>query len=257
MFFILSKILVYLILPVPFLALLLLLFLLIRNKKVKSIAFILFCGFFFLYTNPFLANQLMGWWEIPAIPIAELEQEFEAAIILTGVTDIDKYPRDRVHLNKGADRIMHTVQLYKLAKVPLIIVSGGSGKLISEDEPSEAELVKKVLLISGVPEQDIILETESRNTYENALNTAQLLQAKNLPTEKIMLVTSAFHMRRSMGCFKKAGLQPQPYPTDFYSDSSSYDPGSLFIPSQEALTNWTKLISEWVGFSMYAILGYL
>lgn len=257
MFFILSKTLVYLILPVPFLALLLVLHLLVRSKKVKRAAFILFCAFFFLYTNPFLANQGMHWWEIPATPLKELNQEFNAAVILTGVTNMGKYPADRVHLNKGADRIMHTVQLYKLGKVPFIIVSGGSGKLIQEEEPTEAEQIKKVLLISGVAEEDILTENKSRNTYENAVFTARLLDEKNLPRDKLLLVTSAFHMRRSLACFNKAGIFPRPYSTDFYSNEQEYSPEDLFIPGNEALTQWTTLISEWTGYTIYALLGYL
>lgn len=257
MFFILSKTLVYLILPLPFLALLLIVFLLARNRKVKRGALILFCGFFFLYTNPFLANQFMRWWEIPPTPIKELHEQYNAAVILTGVTDVDKYPHDRVHLNKGADRIMHTVQLYKLGKVPLIIVSGGSGKLITEDEPTEAELIKNVLLISGVAEEDIMTEAQSRNTHENAVFTARLLKENKLPENKLLLVTSAFHMRRSLGCFKKAGLLPAPYSADFYADEPGYTPADLLIPDIGALTQWTKLISEWTGYTMYRVLGYL
>lgn len=257
MFFILSKILAYLILPVTLLALLLLITLLARNRKVKQLAFILFCGLFFLFTNPFLANQLMRWWEISAMPIEELAPDYEAAIILTGVTALDQTPSDRVHLQKGADRIMHTVQLYKLGKFPLIVVSGGTGKLMGEEGPTEAENIKKVLLISGVPENDILLEEESRNTYENALNTARILKEKNIPTNDLLLVTSAFHMRRSLACFRQAGLSPTPYSTDFYSSEPAYTPEELIIPSEGALVSWTKLVREWVGYLMYDIMGYL
>lgn len=257
MFFILSKTLVYLILPVPFLALLLIIFLLVRNRKLKRVFLILFCSFFFLYTNPFLANYVMRWWETPATPIAELEEAYDAAIILSGVTDTDKYPQDRVHTNKGADRILHTLQLYKLGKVPLIIVSGGSGKLITEEEAAEAELIKRVLLLSGVAEKDIMTEEESRNTYENALFTTRLIKEKNLAEDKLLLVTSAFHMRRSLASFKKAGLLPRPYAVDFYAGEPEYTPDHLLIPDPGAINQWTKLISEWTGCLMYRMSGYI
>ena len=257
MFFILSKVLTYLILPVSLLALLLLISLLSPKGKVKRGSFILFCILFFLFTNPFVANQLITWWEVPATSIQELESSYDAAIILTGVTDIDKEPQDRVHLNKGADRIMHTVQLYKLGKVPLIIVSGGSGKIISKNEPSEAEQIKKVLLVSGVPEQHILLETRSRNTYENARFTTQLLEDKELSKDNLLMVTSAFHMRRALACFLHAGISPQPYSTDFYSFDPKFTPEGLLIPTDEAIIVWKKLISEWVGYLIYDVVGYL
>lgn len=257
MFFILSKTLTYLILPVSLLAILLLIFILSKNKRIKQTSFVLFCTLFFVFTNPFLSNQLMQWWEIPAIPIHELEEEYDAAIILTGVTFIDQEPSDRVHLQRGADRIMHTVQLYKIGKVPLIIVSGGSGKLVSENEPSEAEQIKKVLLISGVPEQDILVETQSRNTYENAIFTAQMIEENKFPQNRLLLVTSAFHMRRALACFQQAGIFPQAYSADFHSKKPAYTPESLIIPTEEAITTWRKLISEWVGYLMYDIIGYI
>ena len=257
MFFILSKILTYLILPASMLALLLLIFLLVRNPKVKRVALSLFVFLFFLFTNPFIADRLIGWWEIPATPIHALEQRYEVAIILSGVTEMDKSYPDRVHLQKGADRIMHTVQLYKEGLINKIVVSGGSGSLLTENVPSEAAQIKRVLLISGVPEQDILLEERSRNTYENALYTRELLEEKSIPGKKLLLVTSAFHMRRSLGCFKNAGLNPTPYSTDFSSTEINYSPANLIVPSDGALSTWTTLIKEWLGYSIYKVMGYL
>ncbi len=239
------------------LALLLLSFLLLRNRRAKQVSLTLFTLLFFLFTNPFISNELMLWWEVPPVPVDNLDQQYEAAIILSGVTATDKQTSDRVNLHKGADRIMHTVQLYKLGKVKRIIVSGGSGKLLTEDEPTEAEQIKKILLISGVSENDIITEDQSRNTHENALFTAKLLKDNNINDEQLLLVTSAFHMRRALACFSKAGLAPQAYSTDFYSSDRSYTPDATIIPSDKALSTWTTLTKEWTGYFMYKVLGYI
>ncbi|WP_017731513.1 YdcF family protein [Nafulsella turpanensis] len=257
MFFFLSKTITYLILPVPLLAICLLVFLLVRRRPIKKLALIAFTSLFFLFTNPFIANQLMQWWEVPATPLQAFDQPHELAVILTGVTAADREPQDRVHLQKGADRIMHTLQLYKLGLVEKILISGGSGKLMGEAERAEAAKIKEVLLLSGMAEEDIRTEERSRNTHENALYTAEWLEENNMEDHPFLLVTSAFHMRRSMGCFRQAGLHPIPYSTDFYSDEQEYTPDSLFIPSEEALVNWTKLIKEWVGYIMYDAMGYL
>lgn len=244
--------------PASLLALLLLIFLLVRNPKVKRISLVLFAFLFFLFTNPFIAGKMIRWWEVPATPIRELDKNYDAAIILSGVTAMDKMYPDRVHLHKGADRVMHTVQLYKEGLINKIVVSGGSGKLLEEeDEPTEAEQIKRVLLISGVPEQDIILEEKSRNTYENALYTKELLEEKGIAGEQLLLVTSAFHMRRSLGCFKNAGLSPTPYSTDFVTTENNYTPADLIAPSEGALSTWTTLIKEWLGYSIYKVMGYL
>lgn len=258
MFFILSKTITYLALPVPLLTICLLVFLFVRRQKIKKWAGVLFVALFFLFTNPFLINQLMLWWEVPATPLPALEESYDAAIILGGVTASDMQPLDRVHLHKGADRIMHAVQLYKLGKVQKLIVTGGTGLLLDRpDSRSEAAQIAQVLLISGVPKADILLEEQSRNTRENALYTVRLLQESSLNPDRLLLVTSAFHMRRALACFEKTGLHPQPYSTDFYTSEQQYDPVELLIPSGDTFPTWTRLIKEWIGFLAYTMMGYV
>lgn len=257
MFFILSKTLTYLVLPVPLMAGCLLLFLVSRKQVLKKGALIAFSTLFFLFTNPFLINQLMRWWEVPATPLQELSQTYSLAVILTGITASERQPQDRVHLHRGADRIMHTLQLYKLGLVEKILVSGGSGSLLKESTRTEAAQVRQVLLLSGVQEEDIFLEERSRNTRENALYTSEWLRENQMGGQPFLLVTSAFHMRRSLGCFRQAGLQPVPFSTDFYTVPPDYTPESLIIPSEEAIATWTRLIKEWVGFTVYRFMGYV
>ena len=258
MFFILSKTITYLVLPMSLMTICLLVFLFVRQKKIKRAAGVLFVSLFFLFTNPFLINQLIQWWEVPATPIVALDSSYDAAIILGGVTASNKIPLDRVHLHKGADRIMHTVQLYKLGKVKKIIVTGGSGLLLDDPESrSEARQIAQILLISGVPPADILLEEESRNTRENAINTLRLLEERPLDKKRLLLVTSAFHMRRALGCFEKVGLHPQAYPTDFYASEQEYTPADLLIPTGDTFPSWSRLIKEWLGYLAYDAMGYL
>jgi uncharacterized SAM-binding protein YcdF (DUF218 family) len=258
MFFILSKTITYLALPLPLLTICLLVYIFVRKQKIRRIAGILFVALFFLFSNPFLINQLMQWWEAPATPIQALDSSYDAAIILGGITASDQKPLDRIHLHKGADRIMHVVQLYKLGRVKKIIVTGGSGLLLEEPgSRSEASQIRQVLLISGVFPADIILEEKSRNTRENALYTARLLEEKSLNKDRLLLVTSAFHMRRAMGCFNQLALFPQSYSTDFYANEQEYDPVSLLIPTDDAFPTWTRLIKEWIGYLAYSTMGYI
>lgn len=258
MFFILSKTISILILPLSMLTIFLLVFLLARKAWLKKWALGLFVAFFFIFTNPFLPNALMYWWEWPATPIHALDEQYDAAVVLSGITASGKEPLDRVHLHKGADRIMHTVQLYKLGKVKKIILSGGSGLLLEDEQgSSEANEMRKVMLLSGVAAADIWLEENSRNTRENAAFTAELLKEQKLEKAKLLLVTSAFHMNRAMGCFQQAGLAPEPYSTDFYANEPGFTPDELIIPSDGALMTWTRLFREWTGYLVYLLLGYI
>lgn len=206
-----------------------------------------------LFTNPFISNEAWLLWERAPTPIATLPT-YDAAIILTGLTEMDKSPHDRVYTNKGADRVLHTLQLYKLGKVRHIILSGGNGSL-REKVTTEAASLRHLLVQAGVPDSVILLEDKSRNTYENAKFTRQLLsQHPNL--KNLLLVTSAFHMRRSEACFRKAGVLADTYPADFYTHDRSWDLDKLLLPQEAALYHWQKLLHEMAGYVVYKVVGY-
>lgn len=254
MFFILSKTIGLLLNPLVLLLAFLLPGLFLQKPLLKKIFLGLFAFFFLLFSNPVITNEVMLLWEVPPLPYREIQNTYDAAIVLSGVTASDKGPHDRVHLHKGGDRILHAVQLYKLGKAKKLLITGGSGMLES-DSISESERMRRVMVLSGVPNQDILVEEKSRNTYENAQFSKALLD-KTYPNGEFILVTSAFHMRRSLACFKKAGIQPQAFSTDFYSMDAPYGVEHYVIPHPEAIATWGKLIKEWVGLITYSIMGY-
>lgn len=255
MFFILSKTVGLLLNPMLILLILLMLGLLFKKPLLKGIFLSLFFFLFIIFSNPVITNEVMQWWEVPPVPYKQLEKPYQAAIVLSGVTASDKGPYDRVHLYKGADRVMHAVQLYKLGKVENLVLSGGSGSL-EADSVSEAERMKRVMVLSGVPDSAIILEEKSRNTHENALFSKQLVDSA-FTDGRFLLVTSAFHMRRAQACFAQEGLAAVPFTTDFYSSDKPYKPEDFLIPQADAISSWGKLLREWLGLFMYKISGYV
>ena len=116
---------------------------------------------------------------------------------------------------------------------------------------TKAELSTKY----GIPEKDIIIESESNNTRENAIFSKIILD-KQLPAGKFLLITSAFHMRRAIGCFSKAGVQTDYYSTDRYSGMRSFEIDNLLIPNAASMMHWQMLIHEMIGFVVYKISGY-
>lgn len=255
MFFIFSKIAGLLLNPLFLLLVLVVAGLLVKRLTAKGILLGLFFFFFIVFSNPFITNEVMLRWETAPTPYQELEAGHQVAIVLSGVTASNKMPYDRVHLHRGADRIMHAVQLYKLGHVQHLLLSGGTGTL-QGDSISEAERMKRVMLLSGVPEAAILIEGESRNTYENAAFSRQLLQER-FPDGRYLLVTSAFHMRRAAACFEKQGLKVTPFSTDFFSIDPHYGPEHFLVPDPEAIFAWSKLIKEWVGYITYKMMGYM
>ncbi|WP_224997228.1 YdcF family protein [Cesiribacter sp. SM1] len=254
MFFILSKTLGLLLNPLVLLIILLLPALFLKKPLLKRIFLAAFAFFSILFTNPFITNEVMEWWEVPPVPFKSLTKPYSTAIVLSGVTVSDKSPHDRVYFSKGADRVMHAVQLYKTGKVHNLLLSGGSGSL-EADTVTEAERMRRVMLLSGVPDSVILVEGKSRNTHENALFTKQMLDSIG-QEQHYLLVTSAFHMRRAQACFEHEGLQTDAFTTDFYSSDTPYGLDSFLLPRAEAIVAWDKLIREWVGLLMYKISGY-
>jgi uncharacterized SAM-binding protein YcdF (DUF218 family) len=137
-----------------------------------------------------------------------------------------------------------------------ILISGGSGKLVGEEEP-EANKFKKVMLMTGIPETDILIENATRNTGESAIEVKKILKANGYKDKDCLLITSAFHMRRSLASYRKAGLFLEPFSTDFYGHERTFYFDALFIPQLEAIEKWHKLVKEWVGFAAYKAAGYI
>ena len=114
----------------------------------------------------------------------------ELGIVLTGSTIPMLKPDDRVYFHRGADRVTHTVQLYKLGLIKKILISGGTGALTNVDEP-EADKFKKVMVMMGVPDGDIMIENQTRNTYESAVAVRKMLDSLQFKADNCA-VTSAF-----------------------------------------------------------------
>ncbi|MFL5728857.1 MAG: YdcF family protein, partial [Cytophagaceae bacterium] len=221
-----------------------------RRKKRFLITGLIMLIFF---SNEFIVNEALKLWEVPASSFQEISG-YDTAIILTGIAG-EHEPRDRVYLDKGSDRVLHTLQLYRMGKIKRILISGGSGKLHG-DTVSEASELADILKLCGLPDSVIIKEEKSINTHENATLSKQILEQKHIHG-KFLLVTSAFHIKRASLCFKKAGLETGMFSTDFYSHKTILTPATLLLPSEKALAKWTILSHELLGMITYKIAGYI
>ncbi|MFD2513543.1 YdcF family protein [Pontibacter locisalis] len=253
MFFILSKTLHFLLMPYIWVIVLMLLALFLKSQKWKRISLISSLAILIVLSNPLLSNEAWRAWEVKPMPVKDVV-DYDVAVILTGVTSYREDVPDRIHTSKGSDRFLHPLQLYRMGKVKKFLVTGGSGYILKDRIP-EADQIKEILLLAGVPETDIITESNSRNTRENALHTAQQLQ-RHPEWKKVLLVTSAFHMRRAAACFSKAGVKADSFTADFYGYERRFTPDELIIPNIASFSSWHLLIHEVTGFVVYKILGY-
>lgn len=253
MFFVLSKVLNFLTNPLVFVFGFLLASVLYKAPHLKKRFFWIAFSLLLFFSNDFIANEAMHAWEVEATPYASIDKVYDWGIVLTGVTVNDREPADRVYFSQGADRVTHTIQLYKKGIIKKILVAGGSGRLITTARP-EADEIFDVLVMAGVSPEHIVLENKSRNTHESAVNVKAMLINDQ---EKYLLITSAFHMRRSYACFTKAGLDPDTFSTDFYTHPRHFTPDVLLIPRADSINLWQKLFKEMLGIAAYRVAGYV
>ena len=120
----------------------------------------------------------------------------------------------------------------------------------------ESDLLRNQLLRMNIDSSDVIAESNSRNTYENAKFTSEIIKEQNFKGPFI-LVTSAFHMRRSLLCFKKAGVDVVPFAVGQHSGKIVLTPDKIILPSIEVLLDWNLLLHEWAGMITYKLMGYI
>lgn len=192
-------------------------------------------------------------WEVPAME-STASKQYEAGIVLGGMSVYDQ-KLDRVQFYRGVDRLLQAVELYRKGVIKKIIFTGGSGLLL-RPEMKEGKYLARYLTYFDIPENDFIVENESRNTRENAVYTKQLLNQQHL-RGNFLLITSGFHMRRGLGCFKKVGMELEPYSTDRFTGERNFAWDHLLIPNISALDGWSTLIHEVVGYGTYKIMDYL
>jgi uncharacterized SAM-binding protein YcdF (DUF218 family) len=252
MFFLFSKILAFLLSPLTWI-LVLIIFAIFSKKPNRKRNFIIFAGIMFLlFSNNFLLNEALQKWEIMPVTLHK-NDKFDFAIVLGGFSNFEP-TNSRMQLNGAGDRIWQTLQLYKQKKVNKIFITGGSGKLLHQDI-TEADKVKTFLLTLQIPEKDIIVDALSRNTHENAENTMQWIK-KHRPGASCILITSAAHIRRACGCFKKYDPSIVSYPVNLLSEPRKYDFDVLIVPNSQSLYEWDLLLKEMVGYYIYKFIGY-
>ena len=269
MFYFFSKTITYFLSPAGWLVTALVLTLFTKNSRYRRrlIAFSLIV--FWLFGNVFLTNELALWWEYPIQPDvpARTDSTERVAVLLTGamtnsLKEVPIVPGQtaipRYLLGREADRAAQVLYLYKTGAVQKILISGSSEPVVFQPKSvsDEGHVVAHFLIVAGVRPGDIMLESKSRNTQENALFSTTMLR-QQFHTNQCVLVTSAWHMRRAMACFQKKGVQVTPFPSSFLSTRRSFLPGELFLPREETFFNAYYLVRELVGYVTYKVVGYL
>lgn len=185
-------------------------------------------------------------------PRKPLPNDVTGIILLGGAVDTHiSHDRDALILNEAGERIIETRMLAERYPDAAIFLSGGGGHLFDDGTLTESELARQALVVSGVDEGRIEMEERSRNTCENAVETAAALGDRVSGTW--ILVTSASHMPRAVGCFRAASMAVLPYPVDFRTRSNS-PPWSA--TASNGLAAIDLAAHEWIGLVTYHLAGF-
>ena len=158
--------------------------------------------------------------------------------------------RQQVHLNDTSERVTGFLALAQRYPDARLVFTGGSGSPTRQDI-READLARELFLDLGISPERLVLERDSRNTFENAVNTRNLIQPAR--DERWLLVTSAFHMPRAVGVFCKQGWNVQPYPVDYQSLQGRLLGFSMDLISNLSVFNYA--LHEWTGLLAYRLTG--
>lgn len=264
MFVFLSKFLPLFAYPVGLACVLLALGLIFRRKR----------GWFIALTAAALAVLVLGGnrWvafglarplEWKYLPPAEVPQA-EVIVVLGGGTDPANYPSQGVGVNSAGDRVIYAIRLYKQGKADHILVSGGSIEWLGERATTPADEMRDLLLLAGIPDEAIWMESKSLNTYENAVECNKILTAQGI--HRILLVTSALHMPRSVALFEARGLEVIPLPVDYQVTDLAWDNmlhgdwrSQLvgMMPTSSNLDRTTIALKEYIGILIYRLRGWM
>jgi uncharacterized SAM-binding protein YcdF (DUF218 family) len=147
------------------------------------------------------------------------------------------------------ERLVTGIQLARTLHLPLV-VTGGSGRIAAGGVP-EADAMADVAEKLGFPRKDMVIENRSRNTWENAEAVKQAI-----PGRTVILVTSAYHMKRSAGMFRKQGFTVLPAPAGYRAETQQLSIES-FLPRANALNLSSTALSEYLSLAWYWMTGKL
>lgn len=254
MFFVLSKIFWFFLQPLNVaIVLLLLAAWLMARRRLRLAALIV--------SSVGVGLILAVWTSLGALLLGPLEDRFprpELPVRVDGIVVLGgglegqiNLVRGGYELNAGGDRFVETAILARRFPNAKIVVSGGSGTLILEGE-ADADTAVRLFTALGIAPDRLILENRSRNTHENAAFTREMVKPQ--AAETWLLVTSAFHMPRSIALFRRAEFNVVPWPVD-YRTTGSEGVGLFRDNANDSLQNTTLAMREWIGLLAYWLSG--
>ncbi len=182
-----------------------------------------------------------------ALKVAELPST-PMAIVLLGGGIREKAPEYDGHDELSSASMMRTLYAAKIARITGLPIYTTGGKSLTHATAAEGSIMRRWLIKFAVPESNIHVESMANNTWQNAVYIKILLRKQGI--HRIILVTSAWHMLRSVWCFKHNGLDVIAAPTNYVTGQFSYDVRS-YVPQWNVLADSGNALHEYLGLLWY------
>ncbi|MCU0682067.1 MAG: YdcF family protein [Polyangiaceae bacterium] len=178
-------------------------------------------------------------------------EPYDAAILLGGPTDNNAADQPEAFAyNENVERVHATFELLRSNRVRSALLSSGPLEPPGR-APSEAHLLADQLARWGIARERLVVEPRSHNTFENARESAALVRERGWT--RLVLVTSGYHMPRSLGCFRAAGLEPDTLSVDLRAPVVL---GGSPLPRADSLARSSMALREFAGRLIYRLRGY-
>ena len=168
------------------------------------------------------------------------------------INDAVSAARGQTVFDEGGERVTEAVILAKRYPQARVVYTSGTNSC-SEGRSTEALQARELMSQMGIAPERVTIEDKSRNTEENARFTAAIVHPE--PSQRWIVVTSAFHMPRAMGVFEKAGFHPIAYPVSFYTRGRWRDDLRLTFEPVRNLRIFELAVHEWIGLAAYWASG--
>lgn len=229
----------------------------LRKRLPKSAAALFIVGVVSLYalSTGIVGEALQRSLESAYPPVAiDALPKADAVVVLGGYLHAPNSQHMSAEFTESADRLRSAAQIIHAGKAPLVLLTGGNVLLLGAKGLPEAQVARGIMREWGLPLEAILIEERSRNTRENAVFSAPVLAAKG--ARRLILVTSAAHMRRAVAVFRRAGLAVVPFPTDYQSGWGEPELLLRWVPEAEQLWHSGRAVREWIGLAVYRLRGW-
>ncbi len=246
MFYILSRIFAATASPWLYILILLTLSFLLKNRKGRTGCFVGAWMLLLTFSNGPLYQATLNMWTADYLRMQDMLQTYKYALLPGGFSSYD-HRRNRTEYGFAVDRLIDAIVLYKRGIIEKLVITGDGAS--GQGGNAEA-FIKHLNEVWNIRPQDIIIEPNAKNTFENIKLSLQLVEDMN--SKNTIVVNSAIYMRRTLQSCHQLNFHPTYYSTDI--DTTVHTNWEMWIPNFHVTDDWMRLIHEWIGCAAYKIL---